>query len=189
MKKIFEYFKYCLYKIINIFSGIFTINLLFFIYLRTFLLKRTGMIIGNSSFIDNGFKFLHPKNIIIGKYVSLGHHNKIWAFNKVIIGDYVQTALGLTIISGSHNVNDYGSKTDNQEIILEGENWIGANVTILGGVTVGKGTIIGAGSIVVKSLPSYSVCVGNPCRVIRERIPSEFVESPFGAYNPGYFKR
>ncbi|MGY0408734.1 MAG: acyltransferase [Polaribacter sp.] len=139
-------------------------------------------------FIDKGFRFLFPKNISIEENVSLGHYNKIWAFNKVKIGNYVQTAMGLTIISGSHKIDDYSVVTQNQEVVLEGENWVGANVTILGGVTVGRGTIIGAGSVVVKSLPPYSVCAGNPCKVIRERKPSSLVVSPFGKYNPRFYK-
>ena len=45
--------------------------------------------------------------------------------------------------------------------------WIGANVCVLPGVTIGDGCVIGAGSVVVKDIPSYSVAVGNPCKVIK----------------------
>ncbi|MDE6062899.1 MAG: sugar O-acetyltransferase, partial [Duncaniella sp.] len=45
--------------------------------------------------------------------------------------------------------------------------WLGANVTVLPGVTVGEGCVIGAGSVVTGDLPPFSLCVGNPCRVIR----------------------
>ncbi|WP_299670568.1 acyltransferase [uncultured Polaribacter sp.] len=187
MKKILEFLKDWVFTILNLFSSIFAINLKPFLFVRTFILKITGISIEKNCFIDLGFRFLHPKNISIGNNVSLGHFNKIWAFNKVEIGNYVQTAIGLTIVSGGHETNDYSAKTINQEIIIEGENWIGANVTILGGVTIGKGTVVGAGSVVVKSLPAYSICVGNPCKVIRKRTPSKSVISPFGNYEPSYF--
>ncbi|PKQ45754.1 acyltransferase [Confluentibacter flavum] len=175
-------------NLINIISELFAIETNFFIFIRSLLLKATGINIQGKCFIDKGFRFLYPRNITIGTNVSLGHYNKIWAFNKVYIGDYVQSAIGLIIISGSHNSSDFSPITENQDIILEGENWIGANVTIIGGVTIGKGTIIGAGSIVVKDLPPYSICAGNPCRVIRKREPSTLVVSPFGKYKPEFFK-
>ena len=46
--------------------------------------------------------------------------------------------------------------------------WIGANSVICGGVTIGEGSVIGAGSVVTKSIPANVVAVGNPCRVLRE---------------------
>ena len=46
--------------------------------------------------------------------------------------------------------------------------WIGANAVICGGVTIGEGSVIGAGSVVTKDIPSMVVAAGNPCRVIRE---------------------
>ena len=174
-------------NILNIISELFAIELNFFILLRSFILRITGIHIEGKCFIDKGFRFLYPKNIFMGNNIALGHNNKIWAFNKVHIGDYVQSAMGLTMISGSHNSDDYNPISENQEIVLEGENWIGANVTILGGVTVGKGTIIGAGSVVNKNLPPYTICVGNPCKVLRKREPAKLVVSPFGKYEPNYF--
>jgi acetyltransferase-like isoleucine patch superfamily enzyme len=55
---------------------------------------------------------------------------------------------------------------------LEDDCWIGANCTVLGGVTVGRGSVIGAGAVVVRDLPSFSVSVGVPARVIRRRGPT-----------------
>ncbi len=46
--------------------------------------------------------------------------------------------------------------------------WIGSNSVICGGVTIGEGSVIGAGSVVTKSIPANVVAVGNPCRVLRE---------------------
>lgn len=54
--------------------------------------------------------------------------------------------------------------------------WIGDNVTILEGVEIGDGAIVGAGSVVTKSVPAYAIVVGNPARVIRYRYPDEIVE-------------
>lgn len=146
------------------------------------------MKIHSTVFIDYAFDCIYPWNITIGKNCSLGHYNKIWAFNTVTLGDYVQTAIGLTIISGSHRSDSYEPINENMNVVLEGENWIGANVTILGGVTIGRGSIIAAGSVVTKSIPPYSVAGGVPAKIIKERIASEKVLSPFGYYTPFKFK-
>jgi acetyltransferase-like isoleucine patch superfamily enzyme len=56
-----------------------------------------------------------------------------------------------------------------QNIFLEEDVWIGANVVITGGVTISKGCVIGAGSVVTKNIPEYSIAVGVPARVIKSR--------------------
>lgn len=154
--------------------------------LRIFFLKSAGINFSSDNvFIDKGFECHNPSNIFIGKNVSIGHFARLWAFNKIIIGDNVQIALGFTIVSGSHDKQSFAPLMgESMEVVLEGECWIGANVLILAGVKVGKGVIIGAGSIVNKDLPPYTICVGNPCRPISKRIPSEYIENPFGKYSP-----
>lgn len=153
--------------------------------LKIFILKCLGITISSPCFIDRGFRFIYPGNIAIGANCSFGHYNKIWAFDKVIIGDYVQTAIGLTIIAGGHNTSSYEPLTD-QVIKIEGENWIGANVTILGGVTIGRGAVIGAGSVVNKDIAPYTIAVGVPAKVIKKRESTSQVVSPFGFYQPKF---
>jgi acetyltransferase-like isoleucine patch superfamily enzyme len=162
-------------------------NLLSFKYsfkrARIYLLKRSGIcFISKQVFIDSYFHCYNPGNITIGRNVSIGHFAKLFAFNKIYIGDNVQIAMGFTVVSGSHDVNNYAPLSNGMEVCIEGESWIGANVLIIGGVKVGKGVVIGAGSVVVKDLPPYTVCVGNPCKPISERIPSSEIVNPFGKY-------
>ena len=54
-----------------------------------------------------------------------------------------------------------------KEIVIEDDVWIGFNSTILKGVTIGKGAIIGANTLILKDVPPYAVVVGNPARIIR----------------------
>ena len=152
--------------------------------IKIFLLELLGMRISRPCFIDEGFECIGPKNIQIDKCCSFGHNNKFWAFNKIMIGPYVQSAIGLTLIAGGHRTEDFAPRETNQEIILEGENWIGANVTIIGGVKIGRGSIIAAGAVVTKDIPPYSIAGGIPAKIIKRRTPSEFVISPFGPYKP-----
>ena len=155
--------------------------------LKIRVLRLMGIKIMQPVFLDGGFSCFSPKNISIAQCCSFGHNNKFWAFNKITIGPYVQTAIGLTLIAGSHKTENYEPLSENQEIIIEGENWIGANVTIIGGVTVGRGSIIAAGAVVTKSIPPYSIAGGIPAKVIKKREPSASVHSSFGCYVPDVF--
>ena len=61
--------------------------------------------------------------------------------------------------------------------MIEKNAWVGANVTILKGVKIGEGAVVGAGSLIVKEVPPYSVCVGNPAKPIKLRFnQSELTE-------------
>jgi acetyltransferase-like isoleucine patch superfamily enzyme len=153
-------------------------------FIKSRLLRLVGVKIEYPCFIDKGFDCWSPRNISTGKNCSFGHHNRFWAFNKITIGPYVQTALGVTLVAGGHDTSDYTDSGENQDIIIEGENWIGANVTIIGGVTIGRGAIIAAGAVVTTSIPPYCIAGGVPAKVLKQRSPSEFVHSPFGKYKP-----
>ena len=63
-------------------------------------------------------------------------------------------------------------------ITVESDCWIAADVKILGGVTVGRGTVIGAGSVVTRSIPAGVLAAGNPCRVIRPLTEEDLLEIP-----------
>ena len=90
---------------------------------------------------------------------------------KVTFGDYVFIAPNCVISTAGHAL-DVGQRNKGLEIALPitiGNNvWIGANVTILPGVTIGDDTVIGAGSMVNRDIPSGVIAVGNPCRAIRK---------------------
>ncbi len=83
--------------------------------------------------------------------------------------------MNVSIIAGNHGVLDLKVPMRYQEnvpskIVIEDDCWIGAGVVISKTVTIGKGSIIGANSVVTHDIPPYSICAGSPCRVIRSRI-------------------
>jgi acetyltransferase-like isoleucine patch superfamily enzyme len=92
----------------------------------------------------------------------------------VAIGRYFHPGRGLTIFSATHNY-DAGSRIPYDDIHIPmpvsiGDFvWCGANVTLLPGVTVGEGAVIGAGSVVVKDVPRCAIVGGNPARVLKYR--------------------
>lgn len=94
---------------------------------------------------------------------------------KFSIGEHVSIAPNCMIIGANHRFSDVTKLIKEQGvetkgIIIESDVWIGANCCVLDGVTIGRGSVIGAGSIVTKSIPPMSLAVGNPCRVIKQRV-------------------
>ena len=119
------------------------------------------------------------ENVICGNNVSLGGENLFLSSDaKVRIGDNVMFGLRVTVITGDHRIDVAGKPMiqvteklpeNDQDVVFEGDNWIGANVTVLKGVTVGEGAVIAAGSVVTRNVEKYSVWGGIPARKLRDR--------------------
>ena len=93
---------------------------------------------------------------------------------KVIIGDNFHSGTGCLIITSIHNY-DYGKKIPYDEshiekpVTIEDNVWIGDRVTILGKVTIGEGSIVQAGAVVVKDVPAGAIVGGNPAHIFKYR--------------------
>jgi acetyltransferase-like isoleucine patch superfamily enzyme len=111
----------------------------------------------------------------------LKSHTYIEASGGVTIGRYFHTGRGLTVFSVTHNYENaksipYDDVFIERPVKINDFVWCGANVTILPGVSVGEGAIIGAGSVVTKDVPSYSIVGGNPARILKQRDENEFLK-------------
>ncbi|MCD4811909.1 acyltransferase [bacterium] len=113
------------------------------------------------------------ENIKIGKMCSPGSNigQYIQANSRIIMGDNVLMGPGSKIISANHDMEDFTKHIKGDPIIIGSNVWIGADVIILPEVTIGENVIIGAGSIVTRDIPSNSIAVGNPCKVIKKKTP------------------
>ncbi len=110
-------------------------------------------------------------DVIIGNQTKIGLSNTI--IGPVTIGNDIRLAQNITLSGLNHNYQDIKTPIHKQgvstaPIIIEDECWIGANVVVLPGVTIGKHSVVAAGSIVTKDIPSYSVAAGNPARIIKK---------------------
>lgn len=129
--------------------------------------------------------FGHGGKIVLGEYCYLGEQSKIWSAVSVTIKDRVLIAHNVNIFDNStHPVNPKARHEHYKEIITSGhprkidlseepvvimnDAWIGCMSIILPGVTIGEGAIVGAGSVVTKDVPPYTIVAGNPARIIRE---------------------
>lgn len=145
---------------------------------RLFKLKRTllrwaGIDINKDVRVYSNAKIYGSGIISIGKGTFIGH--KVILISsypaKIIIGENVDIAPLVFIGTGTHLIDPNGTRMAgygiSKDVIIGNGVWIGANSTILPGITIGNMSIIGAGSVVVNSIPDYSIAVGNPAKVIK----------------------
>lgn len=139
---------------------------------------------GNNSNIE------YPNFIIGFKNISIGNNVWINSFallncpvGQLIIKDHVSVAQKLTVITFNHIYDsqnllpedkDWGTNLSHQKVIVNEHVWIGANVTLLPGCIIGRGSIVAAGSICPgKEYPPYTIIGGNPAKVIKFRLTLE----------------
>lgn len=128
------------------------------------------------------------ESMYVGSHVSIGYHADFVATrSKIIIKDHVIFGPHVSIRGGDHRTDIVGKYVDtvgddekmpdnDQDVVFEGDNWIGMNSTILKGVTIGRGCIVAAGAVVNKSTPPYSIVGGVPARVLKMRFTPEEIE-------------
>jgi acetyltransferase-like isoleucine patch superfamily enzyme len=127
------------------------------------------------------------ESIHIGHNVDLGVRPVIIAARSTVrIGDNVMFGPEVTIRGGNHRVDVVGvpmiavRKQDGDErfdlgVTIEDDVWIGTRAVILHGVTIGRGAVVGAGSVVTRSVPPYCIAAGNPARVLRRRWSADVI--------------
>lgn len=131
--------------------------------------------IGKGCEIHQGTMLLtYGGDIILGDHCSINPYTIIYGHGNVKIGDSVRIAAHTVIIPANHQFKK-GKLIREQElskngITVEDDVWIGANVTILDKVEIGKGSVVGAGSVVTKNVQAYSIYAGNPAIKIKDRI-------------------
>ena len=123
--------------------------------------------------IEKGANFYTGWEIEIGDYSSLGLNCMIPFDLKV--GKDVMMGPDVVIVGNNHRFDNRDipmrlqGVTESPPVHIEDDVWIGARAIILPGIRIGKGAIIAAGAVITKDMPAYSICGGNPARVIRFR--------------------
>ncbi len=138
------------------------------------LLKKLGKL----TMIDYKAYIRYMSRVSIGERCSINRGCKILASRlvndvEIVIGDHVLLGPDVSILAAGHDYNKLMVPSIAKSIFIGKHVWIGANSTILPGVHIGEGAIIGAGAVVTKDIPPYSVACGVPARVIKKRIIAE----------------
>jgi acetyltransferase-like isoleucine patch superfamily enzyme len=112
--------------------------------------------------------------IVIGHDCSINPYCVIYGHGGLKIGNSVRIATHTVIVPSNHNYDDLGMPIRLQGLTLKGitiedDVWIGAGAKILDGVTIGKGSVVAAGTVVIRNVPPFSVTAGVPNRIIKQR--------------------
>lgn len=152
-------------------------------YRRLHLKEGSHLQIGDHSLVHGDIVTEHAgANVTIGARVFIGG-SKLISANRLIVGDDVLISWGCTIVDhDSHSIAwskrstdvlDWAKGIKNWQYVNKGtvhihdKVWVGANVTILKNVSVGEGAVVGAGSVVTKDVPAWTIVAGNPAKIIR----------------------
>ena len=145
-------------------------------------LQRLGRLRAQGAAIGPGTVF-SPVQISNANRLSVGENSfigrvQMQAHAQIRIGSNVCINDGVRLITASHDVRDAGWKQFAKPIVIEDFAWIATGAVILPGVRVGRGAVVGAGSVVSKNVPDFAVAVGNPA-IVRENVrPKELAYSP-----------
>jgi len=141
------------------------------VYLRNTFIPYTY---GSNVTIWDGVKLEGYKNLRIGSNTSINRNSIIHAGGGIDIGSNVLIGPSVIIYSQNHQYMDgiklvYEQGYDYKKTIIEDDVWIASGCIILPGITIKKGSVIGAGSIVTKNTDEYGIYVGNPAKKISSR--------------------
>lgn len=143
--------------------------------IRYYLIRLIFHKVGRDVNVENLAYFGNGKHIAIGKKSGIG--SKCRVPSNVVIGEKVMMAEEVIIFNQNHNFNDINKPIRDQgykkqsKLQIEDGVWIGSRVIVLPQVTkIGKGSIIGAGSVVTKNIEEYTIVAGNPAKIIKKRV-------------------
>ncbi len=123
------------------------------------------------AFINPPFYCDYGSHIKVGKNFFANYNCSIIDVAPVTIGDNCQLAPNVAIYTAGHPLHPVSRNSMYEygiEVIIGDNVWIGGNTVVLPGIHIGSNTVIGAGSVVTKDIPDWSLAAGNPCRVIRK---------------------
>lgn len=121
------------------------------------------------AWIEPPFYCCYGTNITLGEYTYVNMNCSFVDDGKINVGKKVMFGPGVAVAAVGHPIRpDMRKYMYTDTVTIEDNCWIGANVTICPGVTVGENSVIGAGSVVTKDIPANVIAAGNPCKVIRE---------------------
>lgn len=137
---------------------------------RAGLLRIFGAKLDNDVRIRGTVRIEIPWNLTIGEHTAIGDHAILYCLGPVKIGKYVTISQYAHLCAGTHDTGDREMRLLRPPIVLGDDVWVAADAFIGPGVTVGRGTVVGARASVFRDLPAWVVAVGNPAKPVKPRV-------------------
>jgi acetyltransferase-like isoleucine patch superfamily enzyme len=128
--------------------------------------KIFKMNLANGSTLYSGFRLRSPKKIHIGKNTVIGHNCELDGRRHLYIGENVNISSDVKIYTLQHDYNSSDFKVHGDKVVISDYVWISVRSIILPGVSIGKGAVIAAGSVVTKDVKEFAIVGGVPAKQI-----------------------
>ena len=151
--------------------------------------KIYGIKIGRKSLLDMHNYFVCPEKMIIGDCSHINRNCILDARGGIVVKNCVSISYNVTLCSAGHDCQTPDFKYVSAPIVIEDYVWIGINATILKGVTIGRGAVIAAGSVVTKDCDSLGIYAGIPAKKIGVRKDGFSYECTSFAYYKGKYRK
>lgn len=144
-------------------------------FVRSLVFRAAFQKFGAVSWIDYGCYVRYPWKVSIGTMTSINRGCRFYpAFAsgkgpQIVIGNNVALGPGVVLCTAGHDYTTLTLEDTRSAIVIGDRAWIGAHAIILQGVEIGEGSVVGAGSVVTRNVPAWTVVAGNPARHLKQR--------------------
>ena len=136
---------------------------------RRMLLRAFGCRIGRTSAVGRTALIERPWNLVMGERSSIGEQAWVFCLDRITIGDKVCIGPGVRLITGSHDISSPVFYLVTKPIKIESGVWVANYASVLPGIVIGEGAVVGTGAVVTKPVNPWTVVAGNPARVVKRR--------------------
>jgi len=134
---------------------------------RRLLLQLFGARVGAGAHVYAGAKIWAPWNLVLGREAAIADGADIYNADRIEIGEYAVISQGAYLCGASHDYTSWDFPLVAAPIVVGARAWVAARAIVHMGVTLGDGCVVGAGSVVTRDMPAWTVCAGVPCRPIK----------------------
>jgi len=139
---------------------------------RRWLLRLFGAQVGKGVILRPSAHTQFPWKVTIEDNAWIGDQVVLYSLGPIHIGKNAVVSQRSYLCAGSHDMTQIDFPITQQPITIEAECWVATDVFIAPGITIGRGTVVGARSSVFNDLPPGKVCLGSPAKVVKERVPA-----------------
>ena len=126
-----------------------------------------GAKVGRGCHVYPGAVVWAPWNLTLGPYAAIANGAEVYNPSPISIGAFAVISQGASLCGASHDYTSHRFPLVSAEIAIGERAWIAARAIVQMGITIGPGCVVGAGSVVTRNMPAWTVCAGVPCRPLR----------------------